>query len=207
MATYRTLIAVLRKLRRDSRHAPVTIGGVLDTLGDAAFCLIALFLALPLLQPFIPLGPYSTAGGFAFIVLGYQLLRGFAEPVLPEFIRRVPVANRVLDLIVAYSIKFLGWCRRHTRIRRLDWVTGRKGRVVAGGILLASGCIMIVPFFGIPLNDFFPALAIVFVSLGELEQDGVMVLVSLFWLAVGAAYCSFLIITIALFGWQFFGIF
>jgi hypothetical protein len=202
LADYRTLIAMLRRLRRQARHERITIGDMLDALGEAAFCLIAIILALPFLLPFIPLGPYSTAGGLAFMVLGSQLLRGFPEPILPERIRRVPIAPRVLDLIAAYSIKFLGWWRKHTRYRYLDWVTGRKGRLMAGSILLAAGCIMVIPFFGIPLNDFFPALAIVSVGIGELEQDGLMVLVALFWLVIGAAYSTFLLVTIALYGWQ-----
>ncbi|CAL1241438.1 exopolysaccharide biosynthesis protein [Candidatus Methylocalor cossyra] len=207
MSGYRSLIAALRRLRKRSRVERLTIGSVLDSLGDTAFCLIAVFLALPFLQPFIPLGPFSTAGAVAFIVLGSQLLRGHPEPALPERIRRIPVAPRVIDLIATYSIRFLGWWRRHTRLRHLSWVSGRKGRRVTGGILVAAGCIMIVPFFGIPLNDFFPALAVVSVSVGELERDGLMVLVALVWLAIGAAYCAFLLTLLALFGrgvWDFF---
>lgn len=206
MASYRTLIAVLRRLRRDARSSTLTIGGVLDALGDSGFCLLALFLALPFLQPFVPLGPYSTAGALSFILLGAQLLWGCRVPVLPEPIRRIPIARPVLELVIGNAIRFLGWCRRHTRLRYPEWVRGRRGRLVAGGILLGAGCIMIVPFFGIPLNDFFPALAIFSLSLGELEQDGLMVLIALAWLTIGAIYCTALIITIALFGWQIFGL-
>jgi hypothetical protein len=201
MTTYRTLIGALRKLRRQSRMAPVTLGFVLDTLGETGFCLLALFLVFPFLQPFIPLGPYSTAGGLAMIGLGTQMLRGLPEPTLPERVRHVTVPPRVLEFIVRASVGFLGWLRKHTRLRHVGWVSGERGRRVAGGIILSGGLIMVIPFFGIPLNDFFPALAIVSVCVGELEQDGLMVLVALFWLAVGALYCGFLLTMIALFGW------
>jgi hypothetical protein len=200
LISYRSLIAALRLLRNRTRTGGVTIGCVLDTLGEAGFCLVALFLALPFLQPFIPLGPFSTAGGLAFIILGSQILRGYPEPILPERVRRITVAPQIFSLISGNAIKFLGWCRRHTRLRHAAWVTGDKGRAVMGAILLTGGLIMIIPFFGIPLNDFFPALAIVFVCVGELEQDGLMVWVALAWLAVGAVYCIALIVLLAMFG-------
>ena len=205
--TYRSLIASLRLLRNHARIGKVTIGHVLDTLGEAGFCLIALFLALPFLQPFIPLGPFSTAGGLAFIMLGTQILRGFPEPILPERLRCIAVTPRILQGIIGYSIKFLGWCRRYTRLRYLNWVSWHKGRTLMGGILLASGLIMVIPFFGIPLNDFFPALAIVSVCIAELEQDGLMVLVALGWLIVGAVYCTSLIVLLAMFGHEAFSFF
>lgn len=207
MTSYRTLIAILRQLRRQARLGHVTIGCVLDNLGEAGFTLLAVFLALPFLQPFIPLGPYSTAGGIAMIVLGVQLLRGYPEPTLPEWVRRIIVAPRLLELITGASVKFLGWWRKHTALRYLKWVTGRLGRTMAGGVMLVGGIIMTIPFFGIPFNDFFPALAIVSVCIGELEQDGLMVFFALFWLTVGAVYCGVLLVLIALFGWGAFSLF
>jgi len=132
---------------------------------------------------------------------------GYPEPVLPKRIRGIRVAPKVLKLITVYTLKFLGWCRRYTRLRYLSWVSGRQGQVVTGGIMLAGGLIIIIPFFGIPLNDFFPALAIVSACLGELEQDGLMIFVAFVWLAVGVLYCAFLLITLALFGWEAFSYF
>lgn len=198
---YRTVVAALGRLRRQSKHGNLTLGQVLDSLGEAGICVIALVLALPYLAPFIPLGPYSTAGALAMMLLGSQLLIGLRQPYLPRALRGVPVPAVLVRLAETAAIRLLGWLRRHTRRRFGHWLGPERNRWVVGGVLLSGGSIMVVPFFGIPFNDFFPALAIVAVCVAELEQDGLLVLAAFFWLAVGATYCGVLLTLVAWFGW------
>jgi hypothetical protein len=54
--------------------------------------------------------------------------------------------------------------------------------------MLLAGLLIAIPFFGIPLNNLLPALAILFVCIGEIEQDGVMVFIAFGWLVVTVIY-------------------
>jgi hypothetical protein len=68
-----------------------------------------------------------------------------------------------------------------------------KGRQIGGLTMLFAGLLIAIPFFGIPLNNLLPALAILFVCLGELEQDGVMVFIAFGWLVVTLIYFAIII--------------
>lgn len=85
-------------------------------------------------------------------------------------------------------IKILGFCRKFTKPRLMHLVSGRKGQQMGGFILLAAGLLMAIPFGVLPFNNTLPALAILFYGFAELEDDGLMVVVSLFWLVVTVLY-------------------
>jgi hypothetical protein len=75
---------------------------------------------------------------------------------------------------------------------------------------MAAGLLMAVPFFGLPFNNALPGLAILFVCVAELEQDGLMLFVALFWLAVTVIYFSIVLTVAAVLGdqaWTYLGSF
>ncbi len=53
---------------------------------------------------------------------------------------------------------------------------------------MAGGLLMAIPAFGLPFNNLIPALAIFFVCVAELEQDGLMVFVAFGWLIATVLY-------------------
>jgi hypothetical protein len=170
----------------------LTLGEILDSLGEAAYGLIAIVLTLPFLQP-ISLGPLSTVGGLTFAALGWQLYRGYPTPILPEKVRRTVISPRAWKMLSRVCFTIITWCRKFSRPRYTSWVSGVKGRQIGGLTMLFAGLLIAIPFFGIPLNNLLPALAILFVCLGELEQDGVMVFIAFGWLVVTLIYFAIII--------------
>ena len=62
-----------------------------------------------------------------------------------------------------------------------------------GGVIIAlSGFLLAVPLPGVPFSNTLPALAVLLVCLGELEEDGLMVLLSLVMVGLTVAYFGLL---------------
>ena len=187
MCDYDTLVKTLHRFADQAKERPLTLGEAMDSLDEAAYAFIAIILALPFVQP-VPLGPITMLGGIAFATLGWQLMRGHESPVLPKRMQAVEFSEGTWRVLVNVCLKILGFCRKFTKPRYVNLVSGRQGQKVGGFILLASGLLMAIPFGVLPFNNVLPALAILFYAIGELEEDGVMVFISFFWLVVTVLY-------------------
>jgi hypothetical protein len=199
MSDYHTLVETLHRFAEASKERPLTFGEAIDSLDEAAYALIAVILVLPFLQP-LPLGPITVAGGVAFAALGWQLLRGHASPVLPQKLRNIAMNEKTWRILVNVCLKVLGFCRKFTRPRMQHLLSGRKGQQIGGGILLAGGALMAIPFGVLPFNNLLPGLAILFYCIAELEDDGLMVFVALFWLVVTVLYFAAFFLALLFFG-------
>ena len=199
MCDYDALVGTLHRFAEQSRERPLNLGEALDSLDEAAYAFIAIILALPFLQP-VPLGPLTVIGGLAFATLGWQLLRGHESPMLPHKIRSVEFSEKTWRVLVAVCLKILGFCRKFTKPRHISLVSGRRGQKIGGFVLLAGGVLMAIPFGVLPFNNVLPALAILFYGIGELEEDGWMVYIAFFWLAVTVIYFTAFFVALWFFG-------
>lgn len=187
MFDYNTLVKTLNQFAEQSKTKPLTLGEALDSLDEAGYAFIAIILVLPFLQP-LPMGPITVLGGVAFATLGLQLFNGHESPVLPHKIRNVEFSENTWRILVNVCLKILGFCRKFTKPRYSGIVDGPKGQKFGGFILLAAGALMAIPFGVLPLNNLLPGLAILFYCIGELESDGLMFFIAIFWLIVTVIY-------------------
>lgn len=187
MFDYNTLVKTLNQFAEQSKTKPLTLGEALDSLDEAGYAFIAIILVLPFLQP-LPMGPITVLGGVAFATLGWQLFNGHESPVLPNKIRNVEFSENTWRILVNVCLKILGFCRKFTKPRYPVIVDGPKGQKFGGFILLAAGALMAIPFGVLPLNNLLPGLAILFYCIGELESDGLMFFIAIFWLIVTVIY-------------------
>lgn len=199
MCDYHALVDTLHGFAGRAKGGHLKLGEAIDTLDEAAYAFIAIILVLPFLQP-VPLGPLTVIGGLTFGTLGWQLMHGHESPVLPERIRQVKLSEHSWQLIVSICLKIMGFCRKFTKPRYSHLVSGRHGQKIGGFILLVGGALMAIPFGVLPLNNVLPGLAILFYGIGELEEDGLMVFVSFFWLAVTVIYFSVFFVMLWMFG-------
>lgn len=199
MCDYRTLVETLHRFSAQAEQRPLTLGEALDTLDETGYAFIAIILVLPFLQP-VPTGPLSVIGGLTFATLGWQLLRGHLAPRLPQKARALNLGPQGWQMLVTVCLKILGVCRKFTRPRQSWLVNGTQGRHIGGGILLTAGLLMAIPFGVLPFNNTLPGLAILFYAIGELEDDGVMVMIALFWLLATVVYFSAFFLALWFFG-------
>lgn len=182
-----TLIRVLTDCVERAEHAPLSLGEALDSLKTSAFALSTVLLCLPFLQP-LTLGPLSSAGGLVLCSLGWQLLRGREVVWLPQRIYEIKPSTKLWERLLGLCRWLIKVLAKLTRERLVSWVDGRFGERLCGGLIALGGALLVIPAPILPFNNTLPALAMLFAAIAILERDGVMVLVSMFWICATVAY-------------------
>lgn len=184
-----------------ARGEGISLSDAVACIGSNSFCFAAFLLAVPFVQP-LPLGPLTMICGATFIALGWQMVRGQRSPVLPKSAGDIRIQGKLWVSILGFSQRLLKVCRVFTKERLESWITGDRGHCLVGWLILIGGALLAIPVASLPLNNFFPALMIIFACLGWLERDGLMILVSLAWGVVTIAYFIFVGLAFFFFGKQ-----
>lgn len=161
---------VLEELIAAAPHTHFTLSWVLVQLQQHSFGVIMLLLGI---LAAAPIG--SMIPGLMLVALASQMVVGRHSPVFPQFIaaRSLPTRHLVR----------LG--RRATpALRRLETVVHPRWpmpldlttRVVGSMILLLSLVVLLAP---VPLSNVLPAIAIAVISLGYMEEDGLLLTIGL----------------------------
>lgn len=149
----------------------VTLGAMLTTLGDRAFGLLVLVFALPNIIPMIP--GVSTISGVVIALVGLQMLVGRHEPWLPASIAARGLPKADLEAMIART---LPWVRRLEAAAhpRLPFMTEGAMRLFLGLVFVILGAVLALPLSWI--GNFPPGVALVVLSVGLVERDGLLVL-------------------------------
>ncbi|NQW00022.1 MAG: exopolysaccharide biosynthesis protein [Rhodospirillales bacterium] len=157
---------ILRQLLDNLPDKTVTIGFLVLKLRRRSFGGILLLLAALGLLPGI-----SMLAGIAMLFPAVQMVLGFRAPLLPYYVRHrhLSVAtvrkfgNRALPGIekLEVYIKPRWFALTHPLVPRL-----------IGALIVALALLLMLP---LPFSNFPPALALLCLSLGFLERDGVLI--------------------------------
>ena len=191
-------------LEHFSTHASgngITLNAALAHLGSGGFCFVAFLLAVPFVQP-VPLGPLTMICGVSFMVIGWQMARGKTNATLPKKAGDLLIHGHLWLKVLGFCRSILKFTRRFTKERYSMLVTGERAERFVGWLILIGGFLLAIPGAYLPLNNFFPALMIIFACIGSLERDGLMIIISLFWGAVTLLYFAVLATTLLFFGNQ-----
>lgn len=179
----------------------ITLDEVTRLLGPAGYCFLCLVLSVPFLQPF-SLGPLTMVSGMAFIIIGWQMARGHATPRLPEKAGHHAIHGKGWVAVLKICRSILNFCRRFTRPRFVDWVSGSRGTRGVGWLVFSGGVLLAIPFANLPFNNTFPALMILCAVIGWLERDGLMAIIALVWGFVSILYFAAIAVVVWCFGRQ-----
>jgi hypothetical protein len=190
MKDYQNLIPILKKIEELSESQPMSIKKALAELDHFGFSLIALILVLPFMQPF-PVGPLSVIGGLTIAALGVQLLKRKPFPTLPQKLLVITPSNKSWKWITKVCIFIIHWSKKITMPRLLWFVSNETGLKFEGGIFILGGLLIAIPFVMLlPLNNFFPGLAILFATIAQFEKDGLFIVLAIFWIVFSILYFS-----------------
>lgn len=145
-----------------------TLGEVAQFAGPRAYALILLIFALPEALP-LPVAGMSTILAIPLILVSMQMLLHGPEPRLPIWLseRRVP-----LRLLKIGSTKIGQALTRLERLSRPRW-HGLVGQTrMIGAVCMLLAVIIALP---IPFGNMLPALCILGIAVGMLQQDGALV--------------------------------
>lgn len=171
----------LSRILRQAESSRVSLGWLIEQLGERSFGLTLFVMALIAFMP-----GASTVVGLLIAWPAIQMILGHEVAVLPPVIARRKVAVDKLARVIRIITPRLQWVERLIRPR---WPTPfQTTKRLTGIIMLLLGLTLISP---VPFGHVAPALAIMLLALAYLEEDGVALLaaliVSLSSLAVTAA--------------------
>lgn len=179
------------RVASESAEKSLTLARVVELFGPKGHVLLILFLNLPFCQP-IPIPGVSTALGLCMMLVAYFMIID-KPPWIPQRLAKINIDKKFLTQIS----KRLEWL-----MKRLEKMIKQRGRVyfqqpstrVTTGILLLMHAFLLSLPLPIPFSNFFPALALLLLSLGTLEEDGVVMLLGYLAVLACAAFFTALVV-------------
>jgi hypothetical protein len=161
--------AILQGLATDETKDRLTIGDIVEAMGERAFGPLLVVFALPNILP----TPPGTAGVMAIplIFLTVQMILA-QRPWLPGFLARRSISRQSFARFATRATGLLARVGRFLRPRLGLFVRPLPERLI-GGFCLMLALVLLMP---IPFANSTPAFAICLFGLGLLERDGVWIL-------------------------------
>jgi hypothetical protein len=147
----------------------VTLGWLMDRLGDRSFGVVMLLLALLGLLPGV-----SVLAGVLLAVSAVQMMLARPGPVFPGRISARPFETRRLAKVIRRVVPMLRFMERFIRPR---WATSpQTTERLIGGVVLLLVISLLAP---VPLSNIPLALTIGLIAFAYLEKDGLLLGIAL----------------------------
>ena len=166
----------LRELLREAAGRSTTLGELERMLKGRGFGMFLLLLALPFTFP-IAIPGLSVPFGLVIMLIGLRLAAG-QKPWLPAFILRREISYALLEKTVGIGLKLAVKMERVVK-PRMHFLQRWPGMLNLIGLGIASGGLLLslpLPPL-IPFSNTIPAFAVLFLTAGMIERDGLLVLV------------------------------
>ena len=190
---------LLIRIVENCPEGDVSVGDLIDGLGDRAFGVILLILSLPVAIPGPPGLPIVF--GTPLLIFAAQLWLGHAHPWLPRFVRRRTFPRMSLLSLLRRCRPILARMEKICRPRILA-ITTPTGERWLGAFIALSAAVLINPV-PIPFSHLPIAIAIVIMSLGYIERDGIVILTGAVAAVAGIAFNLSLTGGLLLMGFEF----
>lgn len=164
--------AELRGLLDRAGGQSMSLQEIADHLKERGWAMLVLFLAAPFPIPNIP--GLSVPFGIAIGLVGYAFMLR-RRPWLPQFVMKTKLEYSTLSRVIPFIARFMERMERWTKPRLRWFVRGPMLSLVGLGIL-SGGFFLALPL-PIPLTNGPPALSIIFLVVGMLCRDGLMVII------------------------------
>jgi hypothetical protein len=177
---------VLQELLAQAPADFFTLAWLTSFLGERSFGIMLLFAGL---LGTIPVG--STIPGLMLLALAIQLIAGWSEPVFPSFISHRPLPTQRLVSVGRRAVPVLLFLERAVHPRWPGAFDVLK-RGVGVLIVLLTVALLLTP---VPLSNVAPAVVISLMSLAYVEEDGLLLTLS-----VAAAIGFMVLISVTVWG-------
>ncbi len=165
--------AALRGLLVAADGKAMTIEQIASHLRERGWALVVLFLAAPFPIPNIP--GLSVPFGIAILFIGWGFML-HRPPHLPKRVMHTTLEYSTLERVVPFIANLMERLERWTKPRAKWLATRPTMRRLIGLGILSGGLFLALPL-PIPLTNGPPALSIIFLIVGMLCRDGIMVVI------------------------------
>ena len=165
--------ADLKGLLDAANEKAMSLGEIEAHLKDRGYALLVLFLAAPFPIPNIP--GLSVPFGVAICIIGvaFMLRR---RPNLPKIILRQTIEYSTLQKVIPFVATLMERLERYMKPRLKFLIAGPINTSLFGLGIVSGGFFLALPL-PIPLTNAPPALSIIFLVVGVLCKDGLMVII------------------------------
>ena len=171
--TRRKLSGALVSVSRSLPAGSVSLRDLLARIGEQGLLLVCVFLTLPFLLP-VSIPGVSTVFGLAIILIGIGVTFN-RVPWLPARILDRPLSTSHLRQAFERGARIVARFERFVRPRWFLLTRNATINFVNGLALILAGVLLIFPLGLVPFSNTLPGLAILLLSLGLLERDGVFI--------------------------------
>ena len=169
----------------------IKIGTLLKSIDSGGFALLNLIFSIILMIPLPP--PIAIIAGRIVMFLSFQMIIGMKEVWLPKFITEKSIKRTTLTVIVEKSTIYLYKLERFTR-RRFTFVSNPITERIIGAFIFFLAGITLTP---IVFANTIPGLAIILISFGMINKDGLMVIIG-FIVGIFSIFVVWLMISVGL---------
>jgi hypothetical protein len=167
------LSAALLEVTASLPAETVSLRELLRLIGEQGLLLVCALLSLPFLIP-VSIPGVSTVFGLAIILIGIGVTLN-RVPWLPRRILDRPLATAPLRQAFRAQARMVARFERFIRPRLTVLTASAALNVVHGLALVLAGVLLMFPLGLVPFSNTLPGIAILLLSLGILERDGVFI--------------------------------
>lgn len=191
-----SLSTAFERAAAEIRTHTITVRELLELVGEQGLLLFCAFLAIPFLLP-VAIPGASTVFGVLMVLIGFGVATD-SLPLVPKRLLEHPLsAGHVLPALQKGAETFRRF-EKLIRPRVLAMTTGRAANFVNGLVIVLAALVLMMPLPFVPFTNTLPALAVVLLSIGMVERDGIVIVLGYLATIAAALYCG----TIAWAAWQ-----
>jgi hypothetical protein len=177
----------LRRMLREANGQAMTVREMVKILHGRGLQFVVILLCLPFLAP-VTIPGISMPFGLAIALSGLRIAFGH-RPWLPEFILNHRISFPVLEKMVHFGCAIYEKVEKVIRSRLYVLLDGPGMGTLIGLAIALSGVFLSLPIPPpFPLTNTIPGFAIICLSLGLMERDGVLILCGYALAVIAAIY-------------------
>jgi hypothetical protein len=180
---------LLRSLGTTFPEGKISIGQLMDTLGEAGLGILLIVFALPSFIP-TPGLPVGFVSGTVVALIALQVMAGRTTLWLPERLRGFGLPRDILIKSTALLARPMAFFERYLK-PRFPQLTGRTARMFLALPILVLAVSIVLP---IPLGNQAPSIALIAYGFGLIEHDGVAILAAIILSILALAWLAFVIV-------------
>ncbi len=184
----RTLSQDLEVLRARAELGPLTLGQLEAALHGRGFLVMILLCSLPFVLP-IPIPGLSIPFGLVICVLGFRLMLG-QRPWLPQRMLSRELSPAVMARMLNGGLRLARVLERFARVRLTQISRWAFMRNLTGAAIFIEGIVLSMPP---PMINAIPAISLVALTAGVLEEDGVLILLGYIATFLSLIYLALLV--------------
>lgn len=190
-----TLSEKTQKIIQKIPNKTLTFDELITVLGSDGLLLFAALLTIIFLIP-VSIPGLSAAFGIIIFFIAFSRLMGI-KLWLPQSIKTKTLSADKLRTSLNKGLKWVHWLEKISKPHRLQVLTCSRMASTLNNILILISCLlMMLPFGVIPFSNTLPAVAILFLIIGTLQKDGLIIILGYIALLASFVYFGLFFTTI-----------